>query len=108
MNKARAKFFAEFVEWLERANSNRYLNTVLLSIIILSVLGFFMMTFPDSENKMSFLILPVVSGMDLYFLGSKNHIIRETANFFAALLFIGFILCAIALIFMGLVIARSL
>ena len=108
MNNTLKKMFLNLELWLDRANSNKYLNIILMGIIIVSVLAFFFSTYPDSVKRTHILIVPLLAGLNIYLLGSKNHILRETANFLAGLLFIIFILFSLALIFMGLVIYRSL
>lgn len=108
MSELQKKFISRIEIWLDRANSNKYLNIGLMGIIIVSVLIFFLSTFPDSLKRVQILIVPIIAGLNVYFLGSKNHIVRETANFIAGLLFVGFVFFSIALIFMGLVILKSL
>ena len=108
MNRIKTKIISEIELWLDRMNSNKYLNIALMAVIIVSVLYFFFSTYPDSANRYQILIVPFIAGLDIYFLGSKNHAIRETANFMAGLLFVGFCFFSLAIIAMGLVIMRSL
>jgi hypothetical protein len=108
MNKIKHKLLSKIVEWLEIANSNKFLNIGLLAIVIISILAFYVFTYPDSTKRLGMLLVPAISIVDIFFLNSKNHIVRETANFVAALLFIGFFLSAAALLVFGIVIYRSL
>lgn len=108
MNKAKQKIISELVAWLERANSNKMLNIILMGVIILSTFAFFVLMNSDFKRNLGFLIVPIISTANLCLLGSRNHIIRETANFLAAIIFIGFLLSALTLIFIGLIITKSL
>ena len=108
MNNTFKKMFLNLELWLDRANSNKNLNIILMGMIIVSVLAFFFSTYPESVRKTHILIVPLLAGLNIYLLGSKNHILRETANFLAGLLFIIFIFFSIVLVMMGLVIYRSL
>ncbi len=108
MNKFKKKIFLRIAEWLEKSNSNRYLNTGLLTIVILIFLAFILFTFDNIWKTTHLLIVPIISIVDIYLMGSKNHAIKEAANFVAALIFIGFLICAITLAFMGFVIFKSL
>lgn len=108
MNKIRKRILYEIELWLDRANSNKYLNIALMSIIIVSVLIFFFSTYPDSIKRIQILIVPLIAGVDLFLLGSKNHILRETANFIAGLLFVAFLFFGLSIAFMGFVILKSL
>lgn len=108
MNKIKEKILLKIEHWLDRANSNKYLNIALMSIIIVAVLIFFFSTYPDSTKRIQILIIPIIAGIDVYLLGSKNHILRETANFIAGLMFVAFLFFCISIAFMGFVILKSL
>jgi len=108
MNKIKTKFISDIELWMDRMNSNKYLNIALMGVIIVSVLIFFFSTYPDSGKRIHILMVPVIAGLDIYFLGSKNHALRETANFLAGLIFVAFCFFSFAVICMGLVIMRSL
>lgn len=108
MNKLKEKILLKIELWLDRANSNKYLNIALMSIIIVSVLIFFFSTYPDSAKRIHILLIPVIAGVDMYCLGSKNHVLRETANFIAGLMFVAFLFFCLSIAFMGFVILKSL
>jgi len=108
MSKLYRKSISLFIDWLDRLNANKYLNIVLMAVIIISILIFFFSTYPDSMNRIQILLIPAVAGLDIYLLGAKNHVVRETANFVAGILFVGFIFFGLALVTMGLVILKSL